>query len=165
MLAIQTNCEESCDFMYVKADDLDAAAAVWVHQTCSTIIARYSFYDVLQVPKGASEDQIKRSYRKLALKYHPDKNPDNEEATKRFAEINNAYEVLTDQEKRKIYDRYGEEGLKQFQGGRGGGGGGMNMQDIFSSCSSIDREYGNSYDRIEYMKIEMHLSSEMTPPV
>uniref|UniRef100_N1QVD3 Chaperone protein dnaJ n=1 Tax=Aegilops tauschii TaxID=37682 RepID=N1QVD3_AEGTA len=82
-----------------------------------------SFYDVLQVPKGASEDQIKRSYRKLALKYHPDKNPDNEEATKRFAEINNAYEVLTDQEKRKIYDRYGEEGLKQFQGGRGGGGG------------------------------------------
>uniref|UniRef100_A0A452Y244 J domain-containing protein n=1 Tax=Aegilops tauschii subsp. strangulata TaxID=200361 RepID=A0A452Y244_AEGTS len=93
---------------------------------------RKSFYDVLQVPKGASEDQIKRSYRKLALKYHPDKNPDNEEATKRFAEINNAYEVLTDQEKRKIYDRYGEEGLKQFQGGRGGGGGGMNMQDIFS---------------------------------
>lgn len=50
---------------------------------------RKSFYDVLQVPKGASEDQIKRSYRKLALKYHPDKNPDNEEATKRFAEINN----------------------------------------------------------------------------
>jgi DnaJ homolog subfamily B member 11 len=121
---------------------------------------------VLQVPKGASDDQIKRSYRKLALKYHPDKNPNNEEATKRFAEINNgtrcpaycsalitwwfhwhslfmkkmcdkrcfaaAYEVLTDQEKRKIYDRYGEEGLKQFQGGRGGGGGGMNIQDIFS---------------------------------
>ncbi|KAG2624766.1 hypothetical protein PVAP13_3KG173600 [Panicum virgatum] len=95
-------------------------------------IAGKSYYDVLQVPKGASEDQIKRSYRKLALKYHPDKNPDNEEANKRFAEINNAYEVLTDQEKRKIYDRYGEEGLKQFQG-RGGGGGGMNIQDIFSS--------------------------------
>ena len=50
---------------------------------------RKSYYDVLQVPKGASEDQIKRSYRKLALKYHPDKNPDNEEANKRFAEINN----------------------------------------------------------------------------
>ncbi|KAG8067237.1 hypothetical protein GUJ93_ZPchr0005g14271 [Zizania palustris] len=94
-------------------------------------VAGKSYYDVLQVPKGASEDQIKRSYRKLALKYHPDKNPNNEEATKRFAEINNAYEVLTDQEKRKIYDRYGEEGLKQHQGGRGGGGG-MNIQDIFS---------------------------------
>ncbi|EEE62392.1 dnaJ protein ERDJ3B precursor [Oryza sativa Japonica Group] len=97
-------------------------------------VAGKSYYDVLQVPKGASEDQIKRSYRKLALKYHPDKNPNNEEANKRFAEINNAYEILTDQEKRKIYDRYGEEGLKQFQaqGGRGGGGG-MNIQDIFSS--------------------------------
>jgi DnaJ family protein B protein 11 len=53
-----------------------------------------SFYDVLQVPKGASEDQIKRSYRKLALKYHPDKNPDNEEATKKFAEINNGTGML-----------------------------------------------------------------------
>ncbi|AQK84387.1 dnaJ protein ERDJ3B [Zea mays] len=106
------------------------AAALFVLLNLSAAIAGKSYYDVLQVPKGASEDQIKRSYRKLALKYHPDKNPDNEEANKRFAEINNAYEVLTDQEKRKIYDQYGEEGLKQFQGG-GGGGGGMNIQDIF----------------------------------
>ncbi|KAL8142629.1 hypothetical protein V2J09_015661 [Rumex salicifolius] len=92
-----------------------------------------SYYDMLQVPKGASEDQIKRSYRKLALKYHPDKNQGNEEASKKFAEINNAYEVLSDSEKRNVYDKYGEEGLKQFaaNGGRGGGGG-MNMQDIFS---------------------------------
>ncbi|RZS17391.1 hypothetical protein BHM03_00049515, partial [Ensete ventricosum] len=80
---------------------------------------RKSYYDVLQVPKGASEDQIKRAYRKLALKYHPDKNQGNEEANKRFAEINNAYEVLSDSEKRKIYDRYGEEGLKQYAGGGG----------------------------------------------
>ncbi|RLM98494.1 dnaJ protein ERDJ3B-like [Panicum miliaceum] len=107
-----------------------AAFLVLLHLVAA--IAGKSYYDVLQVPKGASEDQIKRSYRKLALKYHPDKNPDNEEANKRFAEINNAYEVLTDQEKRKIYDSYGEEGLKQFQG-RGGGGGGMNIQDIFSN--------------------------------
>ncbi|KAK9747634.1 hypothetical protein RND81_02G004600 [Saponaria officinalis] len=96
-------------------------------------IAAKSYYDILQVQKGASEDQIKRAYRKLALKYHPDKNQGNEEANIKFAEINNAYEVLSDGEKRKIYDRYGEEGLKQFaaNGGRGGGGG-MNMQDIFS---------------------------------
>ncbi|XP_021770124.1 dnaJ protein ERDJ3B-like [Chenopodium quinoa] len=95
-------------------------------------IAAKSYYDVLQVPKGASEDQIKRAYRKLALKYHPDKNQGNEAANKKFAEINNAYEVLTDSEKRNIYDRYGEEGLKQHaaSGGRGGGGGGF--QDIFS---------------------------------
>ncbi|RYQ87772.1 hypothetical protein Ahy_B09g095314 isoform A [Arachis hypogaea] len=98
-------------------------------------IAVKSYYDVLQVSKGASDEQIKRAYRKLALKYHPDKNQGNEEANKRFAEINNAYEVLSDSEKRSIYDRYGEEGLKQHTagGGRGGPGMGMNFQDIFSS--------------------------------
>ncbi|KAM0897336.1 hypothetical protein ACQ4PT_022623 [Festuca glaucescens] len=111
---------------------LAAVLALLLH--LAAVIHGKSYYDVLQVPKGASEDQIKRSYRKLALKYHPDKNPGNEEATKKFAEISNAYEVLNDQEKKKIYDRYGEEGLKQFQGQGGrGGGGGMNMQDIFSS--------------------------------
>ncbi|KAF7804904.1 DnaJ protein ERDJ3B [Senna tora] len=98
-------------------------------------IAGKSYYDILQVSKGASDEQIKRAYRKLALKYHPDKNQGNEEANKRFAEINNAYEVLSDSEKRSIYDRYGEEGLKQHaaSGGRGGGGMGMNFQDIFST--------------------------------
>ena len=98
-------------------------------------IAGKSYYDILQVSKGASEEQIKRAYRKLALKYHPDKNQGNEEANKKFAEISNAYEVLSDSEKRNIYDRYGEEGLKQHaaNGGRGGGMG-MNIQDIFSSC-------------------------------
>ncbi|KAL2535252.1 DnaJ protein ERDJ3B [Forsythia ovata] len=96
-------------------------------------IAAKSYYEILQVPKGASDEQIKRAYRKLALKYHPDKNQGNEEANKRFAEINNAYEVLSDGEKRSIYDRYGEEGLKQHAASGGGRGGGMNIQDIFSS--------------------------------
>ncbi|KAI7990987.1 DnaJ protein ERDJ3B [Camellia lanceoleosa] len=95
-------------------------------------IAAKSYYDILQVPKGAADEQIKRAYRKLALKYHPDKNQGNEEANKKFAEINNAYEVLSDSEKRGIYDRYGEEGLKQHAAS-GGRGGGMNIQDIFSS--------------------------------
>ncbi|MBA0700613.1 hypothetical protein Goari_022861, partial [Gossypium aridum] len=94
-------------------------------------IAEKNYYEILQVPKGASDEQIKRAYRKLALKYHPDKNPGNEEANKRFADINNAYEVLSDSEKRSIYDRYGEEGLKQHAV-RAGGGMGVNMQDIFS---------------------------------
>ncbi|KAI3980690.1 hypothetical protein MKX01_025255 [Papaver californicum] len=100
-----------------------------------SVLAGKSYYDILQIAKGSAEDQIKRAYRKLALKYHPDKNQGNEEANKKFAEINNAYEVLSDREKRNIYDRYGEEGLKQHaaQGGGGRGGGGMNMQDIFSS--------------------------------
>ncbi|GLT42622.1 hypothetical protein SLA2020_166120 [Shorea laevis] len=97
-------------------------------------IAAKSYYDILQVPKGASDEQIKRAYRKLALKYHPDKNHGNEEANKKFAEINNAYEVLSDGEKRGIYDRYGEDGLKQHAAGGGRGGGmGVNIQDIFSS--------------------------------
>lgn len=96
-----------------------------------TAIAAKSYYDILQVSKGASDDQIKRAYRKLALKYHPDKNQGNEEANKKFAEINNAYEVLSDGEKRGIYDRYGEDGLKQHAAS-GGRGGGMNMQDIFN---------------------------------
>lgn len=96
-------------------------------------IAGKSYYDILQVPKSASDDQIKRAYRKLALKYHPDKNPGNEEANKKFADISNAYEVLMDSEKRNIYDRHGEEGLKQHAANGGRGGGGMNMQDIFSS--------------------------------
>ncbi|EEF47290.1 dnaJ protein ERDJ3B [Ricinus communis] len=98
-----------------------------------SVISAKSYYDVLQVPKSASDEQIKRAYRKLALKYHPDKNPGNEEANKRFAEINNAYEVLSDSEKRNIYDRYGEEGIKQHMAGGGRGGGmGMNIQDLFS---------------------------------
>ncbi|CAA2972391.1 dnaJ ERDJ3B [Olea europaea subsp. europaea] len=96
-------------------------------------ISAKSYYEILQVPKGASDEQIKRAYRKLALKYHPDKNQGNEEANKRFAEISNAYEVLSDGEKRSIYDRYGEDGLKQHAASGGGRGGGMNIQDIFSS--------------------------------
>ncbi|KAL4341812.1 hypothetical protein GQ457_08G021700 [Hibiscus cannabinus] len=96
-------------------------------------IAGKSYYDILQVPKGASDEQIKRAYRKLALKYHPDKNPGNEEANKRFADISNAYEVLSDSEKRGMYDRYGEEGLKQHAASGGGGGMSVNMHDIFSS--------------------------------
>ncbi|CAL4963792.1 unnamed protein product [Urochloa decumbens] len=110
-------------------------AVLLLHHAVSALAGRTSYYDILQVSKDASEAQIKRAYRKLALKYHPDKNPNNEEADKRFAEINNAYEVLTDQEKRKVYDWYGEDGLKQFQGTRSGGGGGhaMNVEHVFSN--------------------------------
>ncbi|PIA61151.1 hypothetical protein AQUCO_00300580v1 [Aquilegia coerulea] len=107
---------------------------VFVLSFVVSVLGGKSYYDILQLSKGATEEQIKRAYRKLALKYHPDKNQGNEEANKKFTEISNAYEVLSDQEKRSIYDRYGEEGLKQHaaSGGRGGGGG-MNIQDLFSS--------------------------------
>mmetsp|Transcript_4637 Transcript_4637/g.11487 ORF Transcript_4637/g.11487 Transcript_4637/m.11487 type:complete len:427 (-) Transcript_4637:245-1525(-) len=102
------------------------------------------FYKRLGVDKTATEADIKRAYKKLAVKYHPDKNPDNPEALEKFKEIGTAYEVLSDAEKRKLYDQYGEEGLKQggyhasdatsifehlFGGGMfGGGGGGRGRQ-------------------------------------
>ncbi|KPP74610.1 hypothetical protein Z043_106223 [Scleropages formosus] len=70
-----------------------------------------SLYKTLGLEKGASAEDIKRAYRKLALKYHPDKNPDNPEAAEKFKEINNANSILTDDTKRKIYDEYGSMGL------------------------------------------------------
>ncbi|KAH0619275.1 hypothetical protein JD844_019187 [Phrynosoma platyrhinos] len=70
-----------------------------------------SLYHVLGLDKNATSDDIKKSYRKLALKYHPDKNPDNPEAAEKFKEINNAHAILTDATKRNIYDKYGSLGL------------------------------------------------------
>mmetsp|Transcript_53869 Transcript_53869/g.128291 ORF Transcript_53869/g.128291 Transcript_53869/m.128291 type:complete len:541 (+) Transcript_53869:95-1717(+) len=84
------------------------------------------FYRILGVPKSATKDQINKAYRKLSLKWHPDKNPDNkEQAKKKFFEISEAYEVLSDKEKRAKYDQFGEAAFKTGnQGGGGGGGGG-----------------------------------------
>lgn len=73
--------------------------------------------------KDATTSQIKKAYRKLAVKYHPDKNPDNEEAVVKFHDINEAYEVLQDDEKRKIFDQQGEEGVKKHDKNQQGGGG------------------------------------------
>uniref|UniRef100_A0A8D2MNF2 DnaJ homolog subfamily C member 5B n=1 Tax=Zonotrichia albicollis TaxID=44394 RepID=A0A8D2MNF2_ZONAL len=70
-----------------------------------------ALYEILALEKGATHDEIKKSYRKLALKYHPDKNPDNPEAAEKFKEINNAHATLTDVSKRNIYDKYGSLGL------------------------------------------------------
>lgn len=79
------------------------------------------FYSVLGVQKGASEDELKKAYRKLAMQYHPDRNQDNAEAEKKFKAISEAYDVLKDPQKRAAYDRYGHEA---FTGGMGGGAGG-----------------------------------------
>ncbi|SCV69125.1 BQ2448_2145 [Microbotryum intermedium] len=83
------------------------------------VLAGADFYKILGVSKSASEKEIKKAYRRLSKQYHPDKNPE-ESAKAKFLEIGHAYEALSDPEKRKIYDRFGEEGLKQQQGNGGG---------------------------------------------
>ncbi|KAF8424627.1 hypothetical protein EV426DRAFT_532948 [Tirmania nivea] len=85
-------------------------------------------YHVLEVTPDASDAEIKKAYRKLAMKWHPDKNAHNPEAADKFKEIGHAYEVLSDPQKRQVYDQYGEEGLS----GEGGMGGGMSAEDLFS---------------------------------
>ncbi|TCK66768.1 molecular chaperone DnaJ [Winogradskyella wandonensis] len=91
------------------------------------------FYDILGVSKSASAAEIKKAYRKMALKYHPDKNPDDKEAEEKFKKAAEAYEVLGNEDKRAKYDQFGHQA---FEGG-GFGGGGMNMDDIFSQFGDI----------------------------
>lgn len=89
------------------------------------------YYEILGVEKDSTEDDIKRAYRKLAKKYHPDLNPNNSEAEHNFKEINSAYEVLSDADKRERYDRFGPEGVNGQGGGQGFGGFGDIFEDIF----------------------------------
>ena len=84
------------------------------------------YYEILGVSKSASEEEIKKAYRKMAIKYHPDKNPDNKEAEEKFKEAAEAYEVLSNAQKKAQYDRFGHAGMGGaagggFGGGRGGG--------------------------------------------
>lgn len=106
-------------------------------------MAKRDYYDILGVSKSASEDEMKKAYRKLAIKYHPDKNPDNPEAEEKFKEAAEAYEVLSNADKRAQYDRFGHEGMR---GGGFGGGGGMNMEDIFSQFGDIFGGGGSPFE-------------------
>lgn len=99
-------------------------------------MSKRDYYEVLGVPKGASADEIKKSYRKVAMQFHPDRNPGDKVAEEKFKEAAEAYEVLSDADKRAQYDRYGHAGLSG--NGRGGfSGGNMNMDDIFSQFGDI----------------------------
>ncbi len=99
-------------------------------------MAKRDYYDILEVSKNASEDEIKKAYRKMAIKYHPDKNPGDKSAEDKFKEAAEAYEVLSNKEKKQRYDQYGHAGVGGASGG-GFGGGGMNMDDIFSQFGDV----------------------------
>ena len=92
------------------------------------------YYKVLGIDKGASESEIKKAYRKSAIKYHPDKNPGDKDAEAKFKQAAEAYEVLGNSDKRAKYDQFGHAA---FEGAGGFGSGGMNMDDIFSQFGDI----------------------------
>ena len=96
-------------------------------------MAKQDYYQVLGISKTATQDEIKAAYRKLALKYHPDRNPGNKESEEKFKEAAEAYEILSDEQKRQQYDQFGHEGPQMG----GFGGQGMNMDDIFSNFGDI----------------------------
>jgi curved DNA-binding protein len=147
-------------------------------------MAAKDYYDILGVNKKASDEEIKRAYRKLAMKYHPDRNPNKKEAEERFKEINEAYAVLSDQEKRKQYDTFGAEGFRQrftqedifrgfdfdeilsgLFGGRGrrefrfGGRGGFDFGDVFSGQGGF-QDTGRMPQKGEDILYELSISLE-----
>lgn len=100
-------------------------------------MAKRDYYEVLGVEKTATEDEIKKAYRKIAIKYHPDRNPGNKEAEEKFKEAAEAYDVLHDAQKRQQYDQFGFNGSMGNGFGGFGGGAEMNMDDIFSMFGDI----------------------------
>src|SRR5690606_37501643 len=106
-------------------------------------MSKRDYYDVLGVQRSAEASEIKSAYRKLAIKYHPDRNPGNQEAEDKFKEAAEAYEILSNPEKRQRYDQFGHAG-NSASGGYGGGG--MNMEDIFSQFGDIFGGGGSPFD-------------------
>ena len=110
-------------------------------------MSKRDFYEILGVSKSASADEIKKAYRKVAMQYHPDRNPGDKAAEEKFKEAAEAYEILSDADKRAQYDRYGHAGVGNNGRGGFGGGGGMNMEDIFSQFGDVFGEdfFGNIF--------------------
>ena len=95
------------------------------------------YYDILGIKRDSSQSDIKRAYRKIAMKYHPDKNPGNQKAESKFKEAAEAYSVLSDENKKAQYDRFGHDQFQNMGGGGSSGFSGMDMEDIFSSFGDI----------------------------
>ncbi len=109
-------------------------------------MAKRDFYEILGVSKSADETAIKKAYRKIAMKYHPDRNPDDKAAEEKFKEAAEAYEILSDADKRARYDRFGHAGVGQNAGGGFGGRGGMTMEDIFSQFGDVFGDGGSPFE-------------------
>ncbi len=130
-------------------------------------MGKRDYYEVLGVSKSASADEIKKAYRKLAIKYHPDKNPNDKDAEEKFKEAAEAYEVLSNPEKKQRYDQFGHAGLGGASGG--GYGGGIDINDIFDQFSDIfgggfggssTRNRGRRVNRGSNIRIKLKLTLE-----
>lgn len=108
-------------------------------------MAKRDYYEILGVNKNANESEIKKAYRQQAIKFHPDKNPGNKEAEEKFKEAAEAYEVLSDSDKKARYDRFGHQGVGGAAGG-GYSGHHMNMEDIFSQFGDVFGDGGSPFD-------------------
>lgn len=106
------------------------------------------YYEVLGIQKSATNDEIKKAYRKLAVKYHPDRNPGNKEAEEKFKEATEAYEVLSDEQKRPIYDQYGFAGLDGMGGGAGSGGYSHAFHDFSDLFGGMGGGFGDIFENI-----------------
>ena len=128
-------------------------------------MAKQDYYETLGVAKGCSEADLKKSYRRMAMKFHPDRNPDDAEAIVKFKEVKEAYEVLSDSQKRAAYDQFGHAGVDGSQGGFGGGGGGFGggFGDIFEDIFGGSRGGGgraNSAYRGSDLQYNLELTLE-----
>ena len=132
-------------------------------------MSKRDYYEVLGAERGASADELKKAYRKLAMKYHPDRNPDSPDAAEKFKELNEAYDVLKDEQKRAAYDRFGHAAFEQGGGGRGGaaggfdfGGGGGGFSDLFEEMFGdfMGGRRGQASGRGSDLRYNMEISLE-----